>query len=909
VVGTLSRILTRTAAALLLLAVIVGLPVALVHYVGWPLPTSVPDVEQLTGWLHTPVTDTVIINLLAIAAWLLWAAFIHAIGHELLATWRGMPTRTSRNLNPLRPAAAALITAITLGTLVTSAATAGPTQQPATVTVAEYTQPTPPPLVRVTPAAGPITVHVGQERYTYVVKKGDYLYKIAGDWLGDPNRWPEICKLNWHRHFPTVGGTLHDCDLIYPGWDLILPDDARPPSNATLAPPPTPEPEPEQEQVEPPTVEPSPSPSPTAGTAAPPPQSTLPPHPDGVVDPADLPPPTVTPPATAPPSPAATNSGTPTAATGPEGTEPGDNEQDDDGPADEPEPSDTEGMTLPGGSYLPWALAAALTAAAAMVWLQRQRRFRPGPSSDPQTSTRQPPVVEEVRRGMARDPAAPRLPADLVQRAVSVPELPTLPPGGIGLVGDGAHAAARAALVTTLASGGPRDPDRQGEVVIDGTTLTTLIGADAASLGPWPRLHIADDLDHALAIVETRLLHRSRILDEHTATDLDTLRQRAPDEEPLPPVLLITETPPPGARMRARATLGLGTGLDVAALLLGDWGHGTTLRIDPTGRTQHVAGPQVDIIDQRMAVLDTDTTVQMLATLREAHTGEPTTSTAAPDTTADQPAQKADTSQPVADPDPPGRRDAGAAVAPKVKLRVLGTPQIENITRPGRPLRAKALELAVYLACHPKGAATREIGEYLCPEARLREADQRVHTYASNLRHVLTRAGAPHKDAYLIKVAARYRLDPATVEVDLWQLRDLLHQAAIASGDNRRHLLEQACNLYTAPLADGCNYEWIEPYRQQARQLVTRAHQQLAEDLLPEDPQGASDLLDQAIGYDRYNEALYRAAMHTRHALGDHDGIRNLLRALTRALAELGAEPSESTVELADQLRVSLEHR
>jgi DNA-binding SARP family transcriptional activator len=905
VVGRLARILIRTAAALLLLAVVAGLPAALVHYVGWPLPRSLPDFGQLTGWLHTPVTDTVIINLLAIAAWLLWAAFLHAIGHELLDTWRGMPTHTGRrNLNPLRPAAAALITAITLGTLLTSAAAGAPTQQPATVTTADHTQPTTPPLVRVTPAAGPITVHLGQERYTYVVQKGDYLYKIAGQWLGDPNRWPEICKLNWHRHFPAVGGTLHDCDLIYPGWDLILPDDARPPASATPAPPPTREAEPPQ--VEPPTVEPTPSPSPTAGPPLP---STLLPLPDGVVDSADLPSPTAPSPATASPSPAATVSGAPPTP-GREDTGPVHAEQEDTEPAGAPEPSGAEGMTLPGGSYLPWALAAAIAAAAAMVWLQRQRRYRPGPGNDPQTSTRLPAAIEEVRRGMARDPAAPRLPADLVQRAVAVPELPTLPPGGIGLLGDGAHAAARAAIVTTLASGGPREPDRQGEVIIDGTTLTTLIGADAASLGPWPRLHIADDLDHALAIVETRLLHRSRILDEHAATDLDTLRQRAPDEETLPPVLLVTETPPPGARMRARATLGLGTGLDVAALLLGEWGHGTTLRIDPTGHTEHAAGPEVDTLDQRMAVLDTDTTVQMLATLREAHTGEPTTtSTAAPETSVEQPGQEADAPQPMVDPAPASRRDAGAAAAPRVKLRVLGKPQIENITRPGRQLRAKALELAVYLACHPKGAPTREIGEYLCPEARLREADQRVHTYASNLRHVLTRAGGPRKDAYLIKVAARYRLDPATVEVDMWQLHDLLHQAAIASGSVRRGVLEQACDPYAAPLADGCNYEWIEPYRQQARQLTTRAHLQLAEDLLPEDPRRASDLLDQAIGKDRYNEALYRAAMHTRHALGDHDGIRNLLRALTRALADLGAEPSDNTLKLAAQLRASLEKR
>jgi hypothetical protein len=47
--------------------------------------------------------------------------------------------------------------------------------------------------------------------------------------------------------------------------------------------------------------------------------------------------------------------------------------------------------------------------------------------------------------------------------------------------------------------------------------------------------------------------------------------------------------------------------------------------------------------------------------------------------------------------------------------------------------------------------------------------------------------------------------------------------------------------------------------------------------------------------------------MHTRHALSDHDGIRNLLRALTRALADLGTEPADDTIELAGQLRASLE--
>ncbi|MFD2768099.1 hypothetical protein [Micromonospora eburnea] len=45
--------------------------------------------------------------------------------------------------------------------------------------------------------------------------------------------------------------------------------------------------------------------------------------------------------------------------------------------------------------------------------------------------------------------------------------------------------------------------------------------------------------------------------------------------------------------------------------------------------------------------------------------------------------------------------------------------------------------------------------------------------------------------------------------------------------------------------------------------------------------------------------------MRARHALGDADGIRILLRALTRALADLDAEPQEATITLANQVRSS----
>jgi DNA-binding SARP family transcriptional activator len=711
-----------------------------------------------------------------------------------------------------------------------------------------------------TPARGPAIIHVGAASYSYVVERHDTLSKIARQWLGDPDRWPEICDLNRHRHFPTVGGRLRDCDLIYPGWDLILPPDARPPGDAVpRRPPTTPPPAPET----PSTAPPHPSPSD---------------HPDGVVEPASPVAPTT-----------AGGEAEPTSSPG--------------GPSPQnTAAADDDGVTLPGGGFVPWALAGAISAAAAMLWLQRRRRFTTADTSPVSSTAELPKPVMEVQRQVSRRQPTP---PDLATRAAEVPAQPLLPAGGIGVVGDGAHAAARGALVTVLASGGPHDPDRQGEVVTDQATLTLLLGPDIA-LASWPRLHVADDLDHALSLLETRLLHRARILDEHALTDLDTLRERAPAEEVLPPIVLIAATPPAGQQTRTRTVIGLGSDLDVTALLLGSWSHGTTIEVAADGHTRTLDGPPVESIAHRVTVLPTSDATAFLETLREAQTGQPP---AAPPT---EPHAAAAPMVPVlgdaADTSPAGHRpDTGL----KARLRVFGTPRVEDLVHPGRPLRSKAAELAVYLACHRDGADTRTVGEHLAPDSRLRAADQQVHTNASNLRHVLGRTAAgPVPGGYVLKrgPAARYRLDPTAVDVDFWQLQDLLHRARLATPPHRATLLRQACDLYTAPLADGCDYDWIEPHREKARQWVTEAHLLLADDLLHTDPQAASDLLDAAIILDRHNEQLYRKAMHARHALGDSDGIRALLRALTKALADLDAQPTQDTIDLTTRLRANPHH-
>jgi len=900
-----------------ILAVVAVPPWALLHFAGNPFPRAVDEIGRLTV---EPLTLRQLAPFLTILLWAVWLLLLSSLAIEAIARTRGISPLRLRMLRPVQGMAAALVagqaatlfapaaTSVASGIYIdqpadTLASAASPMARPQAVgprLVAHDVVSEPAPLdtvitvaARNLPAAqGPATVLVGDTSYTYIVQRGDWMSKIAKAWLGDADRWPEICELNRHRHFPKVGGTLRDCNIIYPGWDLRLPADARPPADAKPIQPPAPPP-----QVEDPDGvigEPTPSPSTTVSPSAPAsPQATASPSATAANP--------VVPTMPATPTPLSSGSSTASASPSADGSA--------DASATAPA-ADEHGVQLPDGSWVTWTLAAAITAAAALVWLQRRRRFTVE-ADDDKPPTELPPPVAQLRRAVAHHTDL-TLHVEEAEQATAVPELAALPPGGIGLQGDGAHAAARAALVAALASGGPHHPDRRGEVVIGAATLATLIGSDAATIGPWPRLHIADDIDSALTIIEAQLLHRSRILDEHSLSDLDTLRAQAPYEEALPPILLVADSPPPGARMRAKVSLALGSGLHVSAILLGEWAHGATVEVAADGHTKLRFGHPAEPVPPRLPVLQADAVVHILSTLHEAHTGQPPAAPAAAPTIPLVASREAD-STPVVQPKQPAPAAAmteATGAGGKARLCVLGAPRIEDITEPGRDLRSKARELAVYLACHPDGASTREIGEYLEPDARLSQADQRVHTNASNLRHVLSRAGtADAKAAYVIKSAGRYRLDPATVEVDIWQLRDLLRTGSIATGEQRRTLLTQACDLYTTPLADGTDYEWITAHRETVRRWGTEAHLLLADDLLDTDPQAASTLLDKAIGLDRYNESLYRKAMHARHALHDADGIRTLLRALTKALADLDAEPEEETTALATKLRTSLDHR
>jgi hypothetical protein len=301
----LGRWITRLSSATILALLLVGVPYGLVTQIGSPFPTNLPTtVEDVERALTTPITDEVVIHLLAVAMWIIWFTFTTSVIAEIPARVRGVNPRHFPVVAPVQTIAGWLLSGITAGVIAAAAITPVPIATDAHhgpavhATLDISAQPGQPAVTPVALTAGlggrlqnqsdhqPPVVCAGEhilvidgKRYAYQVQRDDSLWTIAELCLDDGRKWPEIWKINQGRHFPSVGGSLHDPDLIYPGWDLYLPPGAAPPPGA--------------QQVRPsqPAQPTPPQPSTPAGTATP-------------ASPAPAPTPTGSPPATAAPTPA-----------------------------------------------------------------------------------------------------------------------------------------------------------------------------------------------------------------------------------------------------------------------------------------------------------------------------------------------------------------------------------------------------------------------------------------------------------------------------------------------------------------------------------------------------------------------------------------------------------------------------
>ncbi|MYS84178.1 LysM peptidoglycan-binding domain-containing protein [Embleya scabrispora] len=214
-----------------LLALLIGLPALLVVATTTLLPHRLPALDEVTKILTAPDDGSGFIAALAIIAWIAWLCFAISVVVEIPAQVRGLSAPRIRGLGWSQKAAGALIGGIMLLLPTGTALAAGQAQ--AAPQLADSVASAPSRVVeqeipvRVQdpgPAAGP----------THTVQRGDSLWTIAEERLGDGKRWTEIAKLNDGKVMAN-GQPFDSADYVEVGWVLALPANAAPPAEVKAA--------------------------------------------------------------------------------------------------------------------------------------------------------------------------------------------------------------------------------------------------------------------------------------------------------------------------------------------------------------------------------------------------------------------------------------------------------------------------------------------------------------------------------------------------------------------------------------------------------------------------------------------------------------------------------------------------
>ncbi|MEV8321424.1 hypothetical protein AB0Q95_45520 [Streptomyces sp. NPDC059900] len=878
-------------AALLLIALVAGLPWGLCRYVGWPLPDHIPAGPEAGARLTAPPEASLLLKVLACALWAIWLVFL---GGVLRTAGQGLRRAADRRRpaiagGPLKVLGAALLGAAALALL--------PGRDPQAHLFPAHKRPITADTLR-NPAAPWRTTRDGgaraasdtaapRESTTAAIVRPplhgvhDSLWRIAARRLHDGDRWPEIYALNYGRR-QADGHALLDPGLIRPGWVLRLP---------------APRPGKDPERGHPPV--PPTRPAPPCGGA-----------------------------------------GTPTSPAAP--------------PSPAPQPRSDAGLDLPQGVFIGAGTATVLATALLLAHRRRRRaRHRPGRSTN--QDARLTPVIRALRQASKQTPprtataghpapaAGPGTPGS-GSRAGNTgrdegrgPRTPhPTPPArvlgvkdgrdlawalarsrGLGLVGPGALDAARALVIDLLTQPQP-EAAAPAELVMTAPDAHRLLGRHTAPAPPR-RLRIVANLPQALQLLETELLSRTRARTDHGTAPVPSTHT--------PELVLIAAVPAAQEQPRLQAILDNGSALGLAGLLIGQWRAGGTLRIRPDG-TVGAASPShaEPFAGARLFTMPPQPAAVILALLAEAAPQGPGRPPTEQNTGTPRIAPAPRENAPATPPRPPGEHEEQAPRARTPDTTVPSADAAPARRTPGRqqPLRLcllgrltltyrapddaqpvdvtsalapKQRELLAYLAVHREGAQRERLAAAIWPQAPYGRTSNAFYATLSQLRRSLPRAthGAVHN--IVQRADARYELDQQQVSVDVWDLRDEVKAARTRENqDERQAALWRVIALYTGDFAT----EIAGPWREEPSEVLRRAYldsvSALVRALRATDPNRALDLLEQARERDRYNEALYRDIARMHAQLGEHDAIPRTLGLLKRALAELDQVPSAVTL-------------
>jgi DNA-binding SARP family transcriptional activator len=262
--------------------------------------------------------------------------------------------------------------------------------------------------------------------------------------------------------------------------------------------------------------------------------------------------------------------------------------------------------------------------------------------------------------------------------------------------------------------------------------------------------------------------------------------------------------------------------------------------------------------------------------------------------------------------DQPRNRDRPDHGQPPVQLRLFGRLRLlvggqEIVTG----LRADSRSLLALLALHPGGQSTEQIFAALRPDADPSSDIRRLYTAVTKARATLrlattagAEAGSGGGQAMFINHAAeRYQLDPDLIGVDVWAFDHALASATRAvDTPTRITWLQRAAELYTGELLEQYPEPFADAARETTRRHAAEALTKLARLTTPTDPEAALAWYEKALEIDPYSEELFGELMNAQAALGHLDAVRRTYTRLKKAMAELDAEPSASTLELVRRL-------
>ena len=894
--------ITKGLAALAaLVALVVGVPWALWHFVGWPLPRQVPSWSRVSTALDQHgIPDQVLIDSLACVVWLCWAILTAAVLAEVPAAARGKTAPRLAIAGPLQPFVGHLAAAVLVAVLAAlprpvpgnghaplrvGLSGVGPRQSVVTLALTAETAPVATPLANNAGATA-----ASPSPPSYIVQAGDTLWGIAERQLGDPLRWQAIYQLNVGRPQPD-GRTLSDPHWIYPGWTLVLPSAA---TSALLAAPAA-----------------DPSPPPIRACAAPA-VTTTPSQPPAGADSTGVN--QASPPAGAP----ARN------------------------PAGQRSEARATGIALASGSLIAGSFASGVLAALAAVQVRRRRGYRAqsphaqSPQSMRRLGAQTPsgalrdlllavrrarhdededlaPVVHQEQASMSAIPDSDALEQPDVIEVGSlrkdVVRLGLCEWPGLVLTGPGATQVLRAWVASLLARNGPYGV----EVLI--------VGPLADRLFPdleFPSLERVETLEAALCRSERAMVARSKRLDDAQVADALAHRRLSP-EDPLPLLVVITDVVPATLEDRWRSMLASGTRLGLAALVLipEHGAHGVSgscpwLEIAEDGGVRNAAPRSLaDVLSgSRLFQLSASDATELLGPIAAIQAEEFDERDAAGQPAEGETGPEVDTNGVV------GGVPEGTDVSLRwpavdsqcesrpIQVDLFGTARVEAWGETiASGLRSSAYELLAWHALHVHGATAEAAIEALWPDIPPKRGRERFWNALGNLR---SRLHGPGQDgvAIIAKVGQLYHPDASILDIDLWRFEAALELCAQASStEDLIAALRNASAAYGGDFYPTADALWVEPVREDLHRRALDTQVRLAELYIEADQCDlAVAALERAIDLDAICEDAYRRLIELQARLGRADAAQRIWRLLVGHLADLELEPERATADLVHQV-------